>query len=777
MWLTRASREIRSRQITIAALAIAALAAAFFLVSGFAHGAEENLRDNRDVLRIAPASGEIVIVEIDARSLEEYPTWPWPRSYYAQAIEELDRLGADQIGFDVDFSARSNRAEDEVLAEAFAGLSQPALLPTFRQRSASGVEGEYSEALPIEEFREHTFVASVNVSPSADGRVTFYANGVVTNGMPRPSLANMLAGKDGAIDEAFRVDQAIDIESIPRISFVDVLDGRVTEEQVQGKSIVIGATAIELFDRYPTALFGVQPGVAVQVQAAETLIQDRKRADTGQILPLLLGILLLIAACWASRNRRSQWYNASVSAGAIGAVMVGAALILDQLSAIYISLASVLAFLATFVAVRQILIAIVSLEAERMTDTATGLPNRRAMERALVGGALQWVAAVRFDDFGEVLSILNTEEQARLDEDIARRLSLVASDKTVYRLDQGTFAWFIHEDQAASPDSGFAPARAVFNAPFEIGLEKLRLKPSFGQAKANISGAINAAESARRSGAGWSSDAYGLQKNAQLKQRIIGDLDEALTDGSITVVFQPKVALATGRVAGAECLVRWESEALGRLSPADFIPILEEKGRIAELTLFVLEEAIGRLVSSQQAGMELNVAVNISAQLLGNDQFIGKLTSLLERNDIAEVGGVTLEITESAPLDDAGTARRALEKLGEAGARISIDDYGTGQATLNYLQGFPAQELKLDQSFVRDLATDPKDRIMVQSTIDLAHALGFEVVGEGVEDSATLEILRELGCDYVQGWYTGRPVEWGAFLAEVQEVRKGDLAA
>lgn len=767
MGLRSPARSRREVPIGLTAFLIAVVAACAFAASGVSGWFEQSLRDGRDQLRLSPASGEIVIVEIDGRSLEQLDTWPWPRSTYADGIRALDNMGASQIAFDVDFSAYSNETEDAELARAFAEISHPALLPTFRQQNQAGAQLTFTEALPIPEFREHTFVASVNVAPSANGRITFYPYGVVTSGTPRPSLANMLANADGAVGADFRVDQAIDIHSIPRISYIDLLEGRVSRDQVAGKQVVIGATAIELFDRYPTALFGVQPGVAIQVQAAETLMQDRARGDSGQMLPMLLVGLLLGLLVMRGPNGRSQNLRQSGGAIAIGLAAIAGALVLDQLSLIYVALAGPITLIAVFLGVGRILTAMATLEAERMTDTATGLPNLAAMQRKLAERENHWITAVRFADFAEVGALLSAQDKAKLETDIARRLQVAAGGTGIYRIEPGAYASFAVEEQSREPETAFAAARALFNSGFEVAGEKLRLTPHFGLVQGDIQGALDAAETARKQGRSFSTDAQSLQSDAQFKQRLLGELDEALENGDISVVFQPKIRLSDDRISGAECLVRWESQQLGRISPADFIPILEEKNRISALTHFVLAQALARAKQAAASGHQLNIAVNVSAQLLTDAEFVEELLAVLVQQDIAEHGGLTLEITESAPLVDSNVAQDALVRMGEAGARISIDDYGTGQATLNYLQDFPAQELKLDQSFIRDLETNNKDRIMVQSTIELAHALGFQVVGEGVETAKVQEILRGLGCDYVQGWHTGKPAEWDDYFALV----------
>ncbi len=765
MWLTRTARESRDAYIGAAAFVVAILIALAFVASGFAQFLEQSLQDGRDRLRLAPASGEIAIVEIDGRSLEALDSWPWPRSHHATAITELDRLGATQIAFDVDFSARSSVEEDAKLAEAFASISQPAILPTFRQINVAGATQTVTEALPIPEFREHTFIASVNVSPSADGRITYYPHGTTTNGTARPSLANMLARTSGEVDQSFQVDQAIDIYSIPRISFVDLIEGRVPRSAVSGKRVVIGATAIELFDRYPSALFGVQPGVAIQVQAAETLMQNRARVATGQWLPLV-GVAFLLGLFLSLRARaRHGAARSSSFAATLAALVVGLAIALDQLALAYIALSGVLAFLLGYIVVRRAFTAAINLEAERLTDTASRLPNRAAMRIELARRDGAMIAAARIADFGEVLTALGTSHMAELDRSIARRLRLMSGVDEVYRFENGLFGWFMPGEHRDDPDSAFSAARSLFTAPFEIAGERLRLGVHFGNATDSIGNAEAASEVARQRGLSWSSNARALHEETQFRQRLLGELDDALGNGAISVVFQPKLRLKDHTIAAGECLVRWHSPQLGPVSPADFIPILEEKGRIFDLTLFVLREALERRSEADLQGNTLSLAVNISAQLLSDGEFIEAAAALLEGSDRSERGGITLEITESAPMVDSEAAKAALERLCAAGARISIDDYGTGQASLNYLQDFPAEEIKLDQSFVRNLVAERKDRIMVQSTIELAHALGFEIVAEGVEDAQVLTALAKLGCDYAQGWEIGKPVQWSEFSA------------
>ncbi|MEP3051009.1 MAG: EAL domain-containing protein [Erythrobacter sp.] len=755
------------------AFALALLIVIGACLGGFNASLESVARDGRDTLRIAPASGEIVILEIDGRSIQALEQWPWPREHYAKAVRELDRLGAEQIGFDVDFSSRSDAAGDQEFAAALSDLGGSVILPTFRQENHATDGAEITEALPLPELREHAFLASVNVFPDADGRILSYPYGELTNGIARPSLASMLAGNTGNIDEYFSVDQAIDPASFERISFVDLIEGNVSRAQIEGKRILVGATAIELGDRYPTSLFGVQAGVVIQAQAAETLLQDRVRGDSGPWLPMIIltvGMAILLGSI-------SARHKVSIAAFIIGGVIITTALVFDQLAWAYIQLAPVVIFLISFVSIHRLLKLTLKLREARLTDVRSGLPNRRAMELRTPRVVKPVLAAMRIEDFEQIDAIVSAENLALLDQKIAERLALLAGSLPVFRLERGIFAWFVQNADQSDLAAHFSAARSVFNSPLQLGTERLKLRVHFGSSRGTIGEAENAAQFASQKGINWSSTSIGLHEEAQFQQKVLSEHEEAIENGEIYVVYQPKLRIIDGEISGAECLVRWTSPTLGEVSPADFIPILEDKGSINKLTKFVLRDAIKRTQEARTVGCPTQLAVNVSAQLLSDAEFVEEVIDMLKAAGPAEDCKITLEVTESAPLHDSEMAKRALSRFADAGARISIDDYGTGQATLNYLQDFPAQEIKLDQSFVRNLTENRADRIMVRSTIELAHALSFKIVAEGVEDADILSALVEFGCDYAQGWQIGRPMPWSEFFDVSQLGERGAAAA
>jgi diguanylate cyclase len=211
---------------------------------------EEQAQEMRDTLRSKPASGQVHIVEIDAASIARLKSWPWPRSTHGMLVDRLHEAGVATLAFDVDFSAPTQAAEDRAFAAALDRFGGSVILATFRQSSGSA-SSEIVENLPIDELAQHAFLGSVNVDPDHDGQMRSYSSGTVTNQVPRPSIAALMSGAQGKINESFRIDQSIDPATIPRHSYADILAGKLANGELSGKTIVVGATAIEFAMLFP----------------------------------------------------------------------------------------------------------------------------------------------------------------------------------------------------------------------------------------------------------------------------------------------------------------------------------------------------------------------------------------------------------------------------------------------------------------------------------------------------------------------------------------------
>lgn len=248
----------------------------------------------------------------------------------------------------------------------------------------------------------------------------------------------------------------------------------------------------------------------------------------------------------------------------------------------------------------------------------------------------------------------------------------------------------------------------------------------------------------------------------QRRFRLLNDFARALrADGELSLLFQPRIDLATGQCISVEALLRWQHPELGEISPAEFIPAVEQTSLADPLTRWVIAAALGQLARWRAAGIDLALSVNISAANLEDPGFAQQVQLLLIKHRVRPEW-VEIEVTESAILADYGNATTQLATLVEAGLHVAIDDFGTGYSSLAYLQKLPGHILKIDQSFVREVGLGERQRTLVRSMISLAHDLGYRVVGEGVETVQVEEALIAMGCDEAQGYLYGRPMTAGA---------------
>lgn len=235
------------------------------------------------------------------------------------------------------------------------------------------------------------------------------------------------------------------------------------------------------------------------------------------------------------------------------------------------------------------------------------------------------------------------------------------------------------------------------------------------------------------------------------------DLRHAISENTLEVYFQPKLDLRSGLIVGVESLARWAHPSKGAIPPDKFIPVAESSGFISDLTMRVLNSSMCHYDAMRAGTTLMNLAVNLSAHDLQESHFPEVIQQMLSIWNVP-AGSLTLELTETAVMEEDAIYGISLERLKETGVRLSIDDFGTGYSSMSRLRNLPVDELKLDMSFVKNMLTSSPDERIVRSMITLAHELGLLVVAEGVEDLATLQRLKEFGCDLVQGYYVSKPL-------------------
>lgn len=754
--LRRIAPALRSDDWRTSVLMVSALALLVTIgaLTGAFRSAENRLGELTFSLLSREASGQVQVVEMDAASMAAIRRWPWPRDRYAAVVAQLDAAGVRSISFDVDFSSSGEGAGDAAFAGAIAASHAPIALPTFEQAARFG-DARKLDSLPIPILREHAQLASVSVLPDSDGYVRRMPFGTVTSETARPSLAATVAGVSGSVGEHFPVDFAIDPATIPKHSFIAVERGMFPKDSLKGKDVIIGATAIELGDRYAVPRHGVIPGVIIQAMAAETL-QAGVPVYGSWSLPLLLASGLAFGTIMTARRRSA----AIIRPGLVTLVLLGGWLAARGAAGYWFEIIPAIVLVVAAGAIRYLVLSSRIAEMRKRIDSESGLPNRLALEARAHKPADRFLIAAQVDDFDALKLAIEGEGLGALMSRIAERLRVASGSGAVYRSEDRTLVWLspLPIDELEAQLAGL---RALMRSPFEIAGRRLGVSLTFGVADADMGDpaahAAHAASLARRAGKFWRLHTIEAGETISRDLSLLGELDEAIRNGSIAVFYQPKLNLATRRIDAVEALVRWNHPERGLLPPDCFIPLFEERGRLDEVTLAVIAQALADAQNWRKQGLGIGVAVNISAAVLASESFESRALMLVARSGL-EPGQVTFEVTESAQFEDEGLAIAALERFRAAGIRISMDDYGTGQSALNYLKLLPLSELKIDRMFVAQAHVDKGDAMLVRSTVQLAHELGLKVVAEGIEEGACLEFLARIGCDYAQGYFVGRPL-------------------
>jgi len=418
-------------------------------------------------------------------------------------------------------------------------------------------------------------------------------------------------------------------------------------------------------------------------------------------------------------------------------------------------------------------------------DNLTGLPNRAlVMERLGSAIAAERPVALLYLSI-ENLSAINessgTEGVEQLLLQVGQRLqSTLRAGDTVARLSANEFLLLL--DQITS-DGAVATGDALqrlLSEPQRIDNHDIALEccigitvyPENGNSAQEL---VNRAAIARKDAAFLPGRLQIYQDGRDLAhQRQIGlirDLRKAPQNGELMLHYQPKLDIRQGTVRQAEALLRWAHPQFGNVSPAEFIVLAERTGSIHLLTNWVIEEAMRQLAEWRKRGLVLQVSVNISADDLLGDDLAGFVVGLLKQYGVP-AEQLVFEITESAIMSQPEKALVVLHKLRDCGISLSIDDFGTGYSSLAHLKRLPVQELKIDQSFVRDLDETSEDAVIVRSTIEMSHNLGLKVVAEGVEYQHSLDLLRRWHCDTAQGYLISRPLAAAAFETWIVKTRE-----
>lgn len=874
------------------------------VVGGWHSGLRHVLADLRFAWQSHPSSSDIVIVAIDAPSIEQIGVWPWPRRLHAELVRQLERAGASDIVFDVDFSTPSDAVSDQLFLDALKDAGGSVVLPSFRQ---PGPEGTTFFNRPLSLFRPFAWSAVVNVAIEPDGLVRYYPFGQKLDGEFLPSMGAVLAGEYDDRRGSFVIDFAIQHQSIPRVSFVDVLNGRNgTLERLKGKKVIIGGTALELGDRFSIPNGGIVSGPALQALAAESILRGRilhwtsatttlitlcalmsammlswRILSAGKRVAVLAAIAVVVeAAAYLLQTRyplildtsllhiavavyilaigldeidvrdllgriaenRFQRIAMSLGDGLVctdadylisvwnpgataifgysSAEMIGqpfdticaAATDADPAFSIHNVHALALGQVVEFQARRRdgevfpveasfsrwqgedglqygaILrdISVRKREAEKIRylaeyDTLTGLANRHTLETKL---ATQITAAqaghgevalliVGLDGFQQINDLLGHSNGDRILRAVSDRLKDETADVLVARLSGDEFAIAVAGPEAIERAGAMAKRiLASFDKPVVTGNLSQRVRLSIGAAifpvdashvdelLSNAHLALRRAKSTRRGGCVRFEAA--IREEVETRLMLEAELATAVERNEFELFYQPQIHLGSGELVGAESLIRWRHPVRGLISPAEFMPVVNTSSISERIAQWVLETACRQARVWEQTGRALRIGVNLSPSQLHSGDLAKSVSDVLAKTGLT-ASLLELEVTEDILLLDEARVLATFEQIQKLGVRLVFDDFGTGYASLSYLKKFPLDGLKIDRSFVRDLLTNPDDAAIVSSTVTLSHQLGLSVIAEGIENSATADLLATMGCEEGQGYFFSRPVPVAEF--------------
>jgi EAL domain-containing protein (putative c-di-GMP-specific phosphodiesterase class I)/CHASE2 domain-containing sensor protein len=746
------------------------VAAIIFGLIGAGELPEDMLRASRNSLHQHKATGDIVLVAIDDRSLREVGRWPWPRSRHAEIINKLSQAGANRTFVDIVFNGRSDSTDDAKLADAVSNARNVTLAVSTRSGiTRTGITGSGDpDLLPPEMFSKHAELGLISVAYNYQNAVWHLDYSRKVQGKAVQSFSAKLAKVDSRLNGDFMPDYSTDPTTVPVIAAADILNGRFDPKSIQGKDVVVGTASEGIGDQYFIPGWGKMAGAYVHIIGAETLKSGRPMSF-GWLAPLLLAL----GACWAAATRKS--------AGQVGSILLSAVLLLLFAP---VGLESALIFVDVTPALFAVIVVSTVLALRRwkqrgLVNTVSGLPNLSALKAHKAGRDKALIAA-RVLNYAEIAAALPPEQERQLVDQIVSRLRVGAPDRTLYEGDGGIFAWF---EEPELPFANHIEALyALFRNPARVEGQSIDLAISFGveigsgrSLTNRLASSLVAAEEAAHDGLKWKYYDPEALEDASWKLSILSQLDSAVDKGEVWVAYQPKFDLKQRKIVGAEALARWTHPEKGPIAASEFNATAEQHDRIGKLTDFVLEQAISAAAIVNRKHPGFGIAVNLSARLLTDRSLVLRLGAMMARHRLSP-DLLTLELTETAELAGSGAAFDMLSSLRDLGVTIAIDDYGTGLSTLDYLKKIPASEIKIDQSFVKTILDNRSDLVMVQSTIALAHSLGRKVVAEGVEHQGVLDALVDMGCDVAQGYIIGRPMSIDSLTKRLSADRRSSVA-
>lgn len=718
----------------------------------FGEPLEDLLRGARNVVRARPADGSVAVIGEDDATLAQVGA-DHSRAVDSRVLENLFRHGVRQVYYDYAFSQKGDPAGDQQFIKTLARHRHSVFLGIFTTQ-ASHSRGQ-RVLQPISQFRQVADVAAFNgyFTPfllSAKLPLAEDAGGTLLR-----TMSATIADRQGVVGQLYRPDWSISVKTIPTFSFFDIWQDKISDKALRGKVIIIGPTAENMHDLHRIVGQGYVPGVYFHAIGAQTLKEGTPR-DLGWVPPYLV-MLTFSLAILRARSRRLASFIGIAAYG----VITGMAFYTDSIFVTVDYIPALLLF--SIIAFRMTTRLTVAEHVKRRS--VSDLPSVMDLAETTSAG-IPALVALKLCNMAAVRASFSDDVQRKVYNELRRRIVL-ADCASVYQGDDGLF-WNTCVPLAMLRDHLHGLAQ-LLSAAIHVEGRRIDIQIALGVdhdtdrlLMSRIGSALLAAEEAAASGSVVKFYDPGRQGQVAWELSLMSELDTAIDCEQLSVAYQPQVHLRSGRVVGAEALVRWTHPIRGVIPPDDFILTAERHNRLKRLTEFVLERAMRDTLRILDQHPDFRVAVNISASLLNGPWVIDTVSNLLGATGMS-AGNLTIEITETAPMQDRNFAQSTMAELRKMGVYISIDDYGSGNATIDYIKSLPFDEIKLDRKFTSQIAFNKDDCLLVRSTVELVHDLKKSIVADGIENAEAMKILSDFGCDIGQGYYVGRPMNFGDF--------------
>jgi EAL domain-containing protein (putative c-di-GMP-specific phosphodiesterase class I) len=604
---------------------------------------------------------------------------------------------------------------------------------------------------PSRTFRERAQIATMmGYSGPFDLSVQFPTS-ITQDGVTYPSLSAVLGDYQGP-ETKYRPDYAYNPKTVPTFSYIDILRGRVAVRDLANKKVVIGKTFIESSDVYRHPIYGKTAGPYFHILGAHTLKRDVPVILAWYPALALAAAAILVQALIRRRRTSPLWVTSLL--------LLAVPFLLDELTIEVDIMSALLAMGGAAFGFHRINRKYYSSDVDAMTTSAIS-SDKPSAERD--------VYALKIANLAEISEEWSTRD---IGDFVNTLISYVKGPGEVgdVAFERDVLVWLAPRMDADELERHADGLALMLKTAISHDWQSSNSAPALGvdtnhglPVALRIKKAMQAADEATARGVRFIiNDAAHLEaRNHRLE--LIRVLERGLRDRDIGVAYQPKIDLASGRIVGAETLIRWQPDGGEFVNPQDLVLAAEAGDRINELTMVVMETAL--LEGKQAIALDprFKLAVNMSAKSLSDTHLLFDIMTLLGRyNFPAE--NLTLELTETAKLEDHRIAPQ-IAALKARGISLSIDDFGTGQSNLEYIEKLPSSELKIDKKFVQHMASSEESRAVVRATIEIAHSLGKIVVAEGVEDFAVAATLRAMGCDQAQGYLFSRAIAMPELLA------------